>query len=540
MTKWKSKLAGVLAAGALAVALVPAAAFGAGALTADTTISVTGIEDNPAAKVTAYKVIEVDQSNTKTDGTAGWRLVTGFDNLEGITLEGLIGTGQTISATEAATLANAASGEGITLSKDGETTTYKATGVEPGVYVVKVTGTGATVYNPMIVSADYSQDDPNTNTVADDAKYTGSTAVAKSSTPPVTKKTVDAKDQTFQIGDTIGFEVTTTVPYYPAPYYTADKTHFEVKDTIDADLSFDADSVKVLDGTTELTKTEDYTVSVKGQTMTIAFTADYLQRASRETTGPADVKITYDAKVVNDAAKFAENVNERTNDVHVEYSNSPTSDGESDHVKTHHYTFGLDADLAGSASGSSKELRKVSVDAAGNAMYEVVNQSDWSKNTPLEGAVFTLTGKSTDGIEYEKEFTTDSDGHISFTGLDAGVEYTLKETSAPAGYQLDKTEHKVKITATYVEGSDVLKSYVVTVDGTAIANVTVTNDANEEITSTTYTDNDQTFQFKNVKAGVLPSTGGNGIYFYVIFGAAVAVVSFVGMRVYKKRAAATK
>lgn len=155
-SSWKNKLVGALAAGAIVAGLFPVTALGAaGELTPDTKISVTGVEDG--ATVRAYQVVKVDQSNTDTDnGTAGWALAGTFGTIE---LNDIIGTGATISASEAATIANAAPSaspalETVTLSQSSAGGAYEADVTKPGLYVVVVTGTGATVYNPMFVSAD--------------------------------------------------------------------------------------------------------------------------------------------------------------------------------------------------------------------------------------------------------------------------------------------------------------------------------------------------------------------------------------------------
>lgn len=58
-------------------------------------------------------------------------------------------------------------------------------------------------------------------------------------------------------------------------------------------------------------------------------------------------------------------------------------------------------------------------------------------NSPLAGAVFTLTDKNNKAISK----TTGSDGILTFDNLQPG-EYTLKETSAPEGFnKIDKTWH---------------------------------------------------------------------------------------------------
>ena len=76
----------------------------------------------------------------------------------------------------------------------------------------------------------------------------------------------------------------------------------------------------------------------------------------------------------------------------------------------------------------------------------VVNKLDETSSEPLEGATFKLTGPQTANPSgLQKEGVTNNNGMVSFSGLEYGKEYILKETHAPDGYKLDSTEHKIKI-----------------------------------------------------------------------------------------------
>lgn len=559
---FKKKLAGLAAAAALALAMAPVAAFGdAGALTADTTISVTGVE--AGAQVTAYKVVKVDQTNTATDGTAGWALAGTFGTIQ---LSDIIGTNANgISATEAATIANAAPNADPALTTVPLTEasgTYSATVTEPGLYVVLVKGTGATVYNPMFVGADYSTDSPNTLSAA--TNYSGSAAVAKKSEPDLTKTANQASDKAVQAGDSVGFTITTQVPYYPSPYYSAQSVSFVITDKLDPGLSLPTakSEVQVLAGDSfdELVEGTDYelTLDTTTRTMTISFKAAYLQDEHRANKGGVangitPIKVVYDA-TVSDVSAFTAQVTEMTNAAKIEYTNNPgtgtDAKHESDEKKTHHYTFGVDANLVGPSgtTGKTSELRKIAVNANGEIEYETIETSfnDTDKpRGPLQGAVFTLTGTSTDGVAYSQTATTDADGRISFNGLDADVVYTMVETSAPAGYQLDSTQYNIKVVATYNEPTAnedaTLASYTVQfkkADAQEWTNLTTYTIENEggEITTATVEEGGVTALIKNVKAGILPSTGGSGIFFYVFAGAAIMALAVILSRRNRKNA----
>ena len=554
-SSWKNKLVGALAAGAIVAGLLPVTALGAtGALEADTKISVTGVEDG--ATVTAYEVVKVDQSNPAVNGTAGWALAGTFGDIK---LTDIIGTNAAISAEEAATIADAAPDANpplttVTLTKKGDA--YEANVIEPGLYVVVVTGTGATVYNPMFVSADYSQDDPNTNTIAASETYKGNTAVAKSSKPTLTKSADQEADKAVQAGDSVEFTIGTQVPYYPSPYYDANSVKFEINDVLDDGLAMPTKKtdvvVKAGNATLEEGTDYDLTLNATNRSLKIEFKAPYLQNGTRTdkgglSNGTTAITVKY-AATVGDVTKFTQSVQELTNDASITFTNKPGTGTDATHTpphkKTHHYTFGVDANLAGSSSGQekTKELRKIAVDANGEVVYETIETSftDTDKQRgPLEGATLELKGTSRDGTTYSQTTTTDENGRISFTGLDADIVYTMKETSAPLGYQLDTTQYQIKVVAEYNEPTAnedaTLKSYKVKFKKAADSNwqdltsYTIENE-NGEIKTTVVDNGCVTALIKNVKAGLLPSTGGSGIFFYLAVGGAIAGISLYLMK----------
>ncbi|MCI2112401.1 MAG: SpaH/EbpB family LPXTG-anchored major pilin [Ruminococcus sp.] len=127
--------------------------------------------------------------------------------------------------------------------------------------------------------------------------------------------------------------------------------------------------------------------------------------------------------------------------------------------------------------------------------------------TKLSGAGFTLytdnacTSVATNGAEV----TTGSDGTATFTGLKAGT-YYLKETTAPAGYNINSTVYKVNI-------SD---------------NGTVTNANGETITQVEVGDTPL----------LTPNTGGMGTMMFTIGGAALIACAGVLFLIVRKKKAA--
>ena len=121
-----------------------------------------------------------------------------------------------------------------------------------------------------------------------------------------------------------------------------------------------------------------------------------------------------------------------------------------------------------------------------------------------------------DAASNEVEASVDSDGYLVFSGLGAG-EYTLVETVAPTGYNLDSTEQKIVIGN--VENKPDLAGPGWTVKDGDKAVVNVADTALTE-------DNNYTVITKlviNKKGIILPATGGIGtVLFYVIGSALIA------------------
>ena len=472
--------------------------------TAETTITATNL--------TAGDSIGYIQLIAWDATTSNWKLTeTGASC--GVELADLI---DGISEEEATTIANTVTGTGTSMDVDGTTATAT---VDPGLYFLRaVSADKNTVYNPAFVSADYYE---GGNTVDLSSAIGSSTVLKKSSVPFDKEVTGDDKFVDTKPGDVIPYKITTTIPSYGT---TFTNPVFTITDTLSAGLALEGD-ITVTYGNEETTETVADVVTITKGTpengFTVKFEKPYLTGLAGAT---PDIEITYSAKVTTEALN---NVTYMDNKAKLTYSNTPDETSDKEDI-TRHYTFSIDANLNGGNHGGerTRELIKIGVDETGQIITDFtswVEGEEWTTYTPLAGATFELVGN---GKTYTAEST--AAGYISFYGLDAG-EYTLTETAAPAGYVKDGASHTVVITPTYEEGTDILKSYTITVDGNVGSTYTISNMNDTAATvESTVTDGSVTFPFINTKGAELPSTGGMGTtLFYIIGGALVAIAGAV-------------
>ena len=114
---------------------------------------------------------------------------------------------------------------------------------------------------------------------------------------------------------------------------------------------------------------------------------------------------------------------------------------------------------------------------------------------------------------------TNSDGKIVLEGLNAGT-YTIKETKAPAGYNLDTSEYTIKIN--WVKATDKVAGHFEK-DSTSSSDVTFTD--------TTAT---ASLTINNNSGTTLPSTGGIGTTIFYVVGSILVVAAGV-LLITKKR-----
>lgn len=502
---------------------------------ADDKLTVSGVETK--ATVTAYQIVKEENGKWKTvDGVS----ITFTDK------NGVVQTGDKVgenvypnpTATEIVAIAGNPPAESFKLTEstdDKGNPIYIATGKDAGMYLILVSGTGATIYNPMIVSIDYDGVADSVNA----ASFFTKEAYAKKSTPEVSKtnsqegNTANGKTNngtSAQVGDTVEFKIETTIPSYSEQY--TDPV-FEVIDTMDPGLELAEGFPK--EGTLTVSlggkaignmvdnKTYWTTTGISKNGFQINFTKECLRAVAGKDDDDRKVVITYKAKVTDQATYgFVPNKNEAK----ISFTNNPNTNtkGETkDDSKI--YTFGLDANLNGTETTNNiktHELIKVNEKGEQTTLSHTEDGKETSVTNALSGATFTLysDNKCTKVVTSSN---TSANGYMQMTGLKEGT-YYLKETVAPAGYTVDPTVHTVEISAVY-NNDGTLASYTVKIDGKASTYAATYTNNKPTITNT---ETSTTF-IKNTKMPALPSTGGIGTYIFAVVGALMMIFASLSL-----------
>ena len=326
-------------------------------------------------------------------------------------------------------------------SKQGEGTALAAgnsTQLDKGYYlIVDSTADGQTVYNPAVlaITSDITiQDKTDVPTlekkVQENKKdVTGDTAYGS--------KFNDVAD--YNIGDDVPFHLIGSVPdmsQYETYKYTFSDTlgeGFDAPTSIKVYLSDD----KVLDtGDSDITGSFTITSPL---TKTFTVSTNNLKAITGVTTGKY-VIVSYTAKL-NSSAKIGLPGNVNTADL--AYSNKPDQSGTGDTDNTGKtpedkvivFTYGLDATKVDSKNAETK------LKDAEFKLYRGTDTKEYAK--VLNGKVTGWTADINEGSVLK----SGEDGKFKVEGLDDG-DYTLKETKAPAGYNLPANGFSVKLTAT--------------------------------------------------------------------------------------------
>lgn len=485
-------------------------------------LKVLNVEEN--ATVTAYKIVKEDSG--KWVKTSDKISIADPAKPSAAEVSAIAASAEQLAALESFTL-------------DYDNGVYQKSGKTPGVYLILVTGSGSTLYNPMLVSIDYDGQVDEVSAKSN-FEYDDNVAYAKSSTPTV-EKTNDKTGRTetgttnkgtsVSVGDKVGFTIKTTIPSYSDQYRDV---RFNITDELDEGLTApETGDVTVKVGGNAVSSS-NYTIEKKGNGFEIAFTSAYIKSLAAKTAAERAVVVTYKA-TVNENAKF--NYIPNNNDAEITFTNKPdgSTGGDKDNSKI--YTFGLDANLNGTSKTKNKKTHEViKLDENGKQQTLSYNEdgTETTVTNPLAGAVFGLYSDENCKNEI-KRATTSANGYMEMTGLGEGT-YYLKEISAPSGYVPSDKVLKVEITARYDE-KGVLKEHTVNItDGDKTYGSTYKATYASDGSIDNVTAETETLFIVNSKVPGLPSTGGIGTYIFTVLGVMIMATAAILLRRRSKRA----
>ncbi|RGS78637.1 isopeptide-forming domain-containing fimbrial protein [Ruminococcus bromii] len=429
-------------------------------------------------KVNVYKVAKIDTTTGEyteiQGGTAVETALKTWKNASGNDSKALL------VACESATFTDADSKGDHTFASDEDVYNFGTN--DAGVYYVKVTGQPAETSVRKKGGALFALPE-GTKTTQGSAEApielkinTGAVEVSKE----IVGGDIDTKKTTASAGDTVTFKLTASV----AGSKDVPLTEYTIHDNL-SDKFRNPAVTKVMVGSTELTETTDYTVDKTNQSdIKISLTPAYLANAekaegeegSNNFYASSDVTVTLTA-VLKDTAVSGNTATDNSNSDSLTYTNvygQTEKSGETVYV----YTFDL-------------------------PVFKYDGTTD--NKTGLDNATFELKTKEGTLIDTK---TTDGSGNVTFAKLGAGT-YKVKETVAPAGYNLNSSEYTVVISTTGV--------ITVTVDG----NSSTVNQV--EVPDYPVT---------------VPSTGGMGTMMFYVGGAALIACAGVLLFVLKRKKAA--
>ena len=356
-----------------------------------------------------------------------------------------------------------------------------------------------------------------------------------------TDKWKDVADS--QIGQEVNYKLTGTVA---SNYATFGTYAYKFTDVLSNGLDYVNGSVEVcaLNGDTYTTiDASNYDVAWANNTLTVEFKVGEGKKGLKDVVGVdanTQIVVFYKAKL-NKSAVIGNNTTENTmggnpNTVKLTYSNNPYGEGEGETIEDTVADFAFKLNLNKVDQGTEKGLAGA-VFTIQSADANTKDQYVASKANAAAGVVagqLVTVADANDLPEYVK-FTSDNDGKIAVSGLDAGS-YKVTEIKTPDDTKYSKaTPFTFTITPTYDDATMKVTSLKAEVSNedkvrTDIAFGELDDTAGDNKltgktdTGTNPATGEVTINVGNTKSVGLPLTGLNGVTFTWIAGGAVLCI----------------
>lgn len=338
------------------------------------------------------------------------------------------------------------------------------------------------------------------------------TAVEKNEMPKIEKYVQEDKEMNnadegwgkvndANIGQVVNYKSTITVGHEAVNYI--------MHDTMEAGLTFDADSV-VVEDKNGVVGASNYTVvesPADGHTFDIVFEDSYIATLVKD-----DTITVYYSATLNESASIGE---EDGNDNEVYLTAGEKNEWETKKDKTSTYTWLMDVlkdnesnEPLPNATFRLLDPSKVDPDNNKDGVVYFVKTADTILDDGTAVPTYMVVNQGTENAV--DTITTDKTGKFYIVGLDEGS-YKLDETAAPAGYNKLANPIDVVITSSYDDDALTAKYFIGDSDPATI-------------------------EVENKTGGLLPETGGIGTIIFYVVGGLLMLAAFVFL-VAKKRMA---